>query len=258
MEKNRNPIVFQDYLVENDQNFIVSLCRNALTCKEKSGYTLSEISIETDISMEQLKSLLYNENKDYKISTIVKYAKFFGISIDELVGAGTLPSRTKKSLQTIRTLEPSYTEFFVWLIDFVHKSLTKPNIRQKCVPMICPNLTKNGNMEIHLREIKDEPIDISHVDKETRSKTIMAIKVPNNQYMPMYCCHDILLIANDRVPYPHETFLILLDGFLYFCHRRERKDGKKRIVEFYSIVDNGLRANEEDVDQKIGYVAGVI
>ena len=93
-------------------------------------------------------------------------------------------------------------------------------------------------------------IDITEIDKEYSCKVFFGITMPCDHYMPAYSPYDILLIANDRQPTPHENSLIRVNGCLFIA--------KKKNNEYFSIRDGKFRLNEHEIDEHIGYVACTI
>ena len=87
MPKNqKHNINFTD-LVSNPQNYVDSFRKNIFTLMDAYDCTLKELSEKADMPYETLKSFLYGDSKDCKLSTAVKISRAFNLSIDEIVGA---------------------------------------------------------------------------------------------------------------------------------------------------------------------------
>ena len=77
-------------MVSNPTNYIDSFRHNIFQAMEEQDLSLRELSELADMPFETLKSFLYGNSKDCKLSTAVKLSRAFNVSIDELVGAETM------------------------------------------------------------------------------------------------------------------------------------------------------------------------
>lgn len=214
-----------------------------------------QLSEEAGISYETLKSLIYGDSKDVKLSTVVALASAFDISVDELAGSGTIEPIVAQSVQICRRLPASYVRFVRWAIRYYERMLSQKRVSTKAVNVMLPEYTNEGNIAL---SNNFELADISKLPNLIRPKIFVGFKLPCDNYMPHYGTGDILLIANDRKPMPNETSLISFDGYLWLAKRVEDKneDGEV-LVNYYSIRDGKFRVTEEDIDEHIGYIAGV-
>lgn len=257
MEKGINPTKYQSKLSANPQMSGDIFSRNVNICKKISGVTTNDIVEGSGLTIEAVKAVLYYENKNYNAATVAALAKYFKVTMDELYGAESMNAATKDGLQTLRLMDSSYHDFFRWLIKYAYNFMHREKVKNKAVALLSPHCNKeHGNLSIRLRDL-NETIDISSCDPAIRSKVLLAVKIPCEHYMPLYFRNDILLIANDRVPFPEEVCVVELDGFLWFAYcRDEIIDGEKKAA-LYGVTDQKFRYFVEDVDQVVGYVAGV-
>lgn len=242
-------------LISEPDNFIHSFRRNISVYVDQKGITLQEVAELADISLSTLKSFLYGDSKDCNLSMAVKLARVFGVSIDELVGAGTLPEQTRDSIQTLRQLPDSFTHYLRWEIHFHEQMLKTKKVTEKSIEVMCAKIGENGNMRL---SNDMEVLDIRHLSDGIKPKVFVGVKIPTNLYAPKYFEGDILLIANDRVPLPGEHIVMCYSGNIWVLEKGTSKDdtGKKEVC-YYSIRDGGRRASEQDVQFIIGYVAGI-
>ena len=97
--KNQNPKIFETKMVEKSTKYIDIFRKNIDMLMVEHDYTIKETAEIADISYDTLKTFLYDkEAKDCRLSTAVKLARAFNISIDELVGAGTFKPITADRL----------------------------------------------------------------------------------------------------------------------------------------------------------------
>jgi len=239
-------------MVVNPENYMESLRKNILLFTAEGDMTLHELSESADISYETLKSLVYGDSKDCKLSTVVALARALGISVDELVGSMTIEPVVAESMQITRNLPDTYVRFVRWAIRYYERMLETKQVSYKAVSIMIAELTNEGNVlltnnfEIH---------DISGVPEIVRPKIFMGIRLPGDGYMPHFGEGDILLIANDRKPMPNETAVIIYGGYMWLAKRKPIGDTPGKFG-FYSIRDGKFRVLEKDVEEIIGYVAG--
>lgn len=243
-------------LVTDSNNYMNSLRQNIQLLMGANDMTLLQLSEHAGISYETLKSLIYSDSKDCRMSTVVAIAKAFGISVDELTGAGTMEPVVAESVQICRRLPANYVRFVRWAIRYHERMLSTKMVSQRAVNVMLLECTNEGNVQL---TNNFELADIDSMPNIIRPKIFMGFRLPCDNYMPMYGSGDILLIANDRKPMTNEVSVIALGGFVWLAHRSEDKNEDGSItVNYYSIRDGKFRVSEKDIDEHIGYVAGVI
>lgn len=242
-------------LVTHDTDFMKSFRQNLLMYVSEKDISIHDIAEEADISFETLKSLIYGDSKDCKLSTAIALAKALGVSVDELVGCGTIEPDVKESIAITRNLPSTYVHFVRWAIRFYERMLSEKQLSNKAVNIMLPTCNNEGNICL---TNNFETKDFSDIKELVRPKVFMGIKLPCDAYMPIYAENDVLLIANDRLPMPNETAVIIYGGFMWLAKRRvdTLPDGTKK-AGFYSIRDGKFRVYESDIEELIGYVADI-
>lgn len=242
-------------LVAEPTNYINSFRKNIFMYIERKDITLAEVAELADIPTSTLKTFLYGDAKDCHLSTAVKLAKVFRVSIDELVGCGTISPQTCESLQLIRQLPESYTHFVRWITRYHHNMLTSNKVSNYSIEIMLIECNEFGNLKMTNNfYVKD----ISGMDKELRPKIFMGIRIPTNMYAPIFYESDVLLIANDRNPRPTEKTLILIDDSIFFLNRREESEDGVKHINYYSIRDGRKIADESKITLEVGYVVKVV
>ena len=217
---------------------------------EESGMTLHQVSKKANIPYSTLNSFLYSYQKDCKLSTAVKLAKAFGVSVDELVGCGTLLDEEIFSIETARNLSERSRYLICWLIEYEERMNTLGERRRTVNVM---NVDIRHGIDWY-PSYNFENVDISHLPNPLKPRVFVGIKMPNNSYMPTYAPGDILLIANDRPAGESEHVVVIFYGKIYIG-KRVVEDG---VAKLYSIRDVKFRAYESELDSVIGYVVDVI
>lgn len=242
--------------LRNDpENYMTSFRENVRMYVDQKDITIEEIAERADLPSSTLKSFLYGRTKDCSLSSAIKLAKVFSVSVDELVGCGTISPQTCESLQIVRTLPESFTHFVRWAIHY-HKDMLENNqVSDKAIEVMLAEESPDGNFKM---TNNFDIIDISELNKDLLPKIFMGIKIPSDRFAPKYFESEILLIANDRVARPTEPVVVCTDDNMWLLYRREEKIDGKVVVNYYSIRDNKLRTTEDRIQMTLGYVAKAI
>lgn len=238
-------------MVKKNTKYIDVFRRNIDILMEKYDYTIKETAEIADISYDTFKTFLYDkEARDCRLSTAVKLARAFHLSIDELVGAETIEPRAMENLQIYRTLPEGSKALLDWHVKnqkFVHE---KHN-NKKIINLMLPICNSNGNLQM----TNDyEEMDIEHIGDELFHKVYLGIKIPCLHYLPHYTQGDVLLLANDRDAMHGENTVIVINNILVIT-RRTVENGN---VKYYGIRDGKLRSENPDHVEVLGYVAKII
>jgi len=240
-----------DKFREKQVSYIDAFRRNLDALMAEHDYTIRETSELADISFDTFKTFLYDkEAKDCRLSTAVKLAKAFHISIDELVNAGTFEPAALESIKTYRTLPVGSRRFIDWHINN-QKFLHEEHNKKKMVNVMQPLCAGNGDM----KTTNDyELMDISHLGDDLAYKIFLGIKIPCLHYLPHYTEGDLLLIANDRDAMRGENTLITFNDNLVIINRKIENG----VENYYGLRDGRPRPVDPDHVQVIGYVAKII
>lgn len=232
-------------------NFMSAFRNNMYRYIADKDITMSDISKKSDVPMSTLNNFLYGNSQDAKLSNAIKLARALELSIDELVGADTIPELTRESIRMCRDLPENDLYLVRWFIRYLNSLNTQNEPNKRYVSVMEVECNENGNLKITSVYSK---ADITNVNDEVKGKVFFGITMPCEHYMPYYSPYDILLIANDRSPRLSENCLIRMNGLLHIA-KRKTENG---IARYYSIRDGKYRVNESDIDELIGYVAGKI
>ena len=236
-------------------NYMNCFRRNISMYIEQKEITLQEVAELADISLSTLKSFLYSDTKDCNLSTAVKLARVFKVSVDELVGCGTLSPQTCESLQTVRLLPESFTHFVRWSIHYHYNLLTSKKVTDKAIEVMNAVVGECGNLKMTNRM---SVIDISGLNDDIRPKVFMGIRIPCKHYMPLYSEGDILLIANDRNARTGELVVIGVGENMWILKRKDEVENGEKVVNYYSPRDGRKRVSGHEVRFILGYVVKVV
>lgn len=242
-------------LTVRPNDYMTAFRRNVSLYIDQKEITLQEVAELADISLSTLKSFLYGDSKDCSLSLAVKLSRVFEVTVDELIGAGTMEQQTCNSLQTLRKMPESFTHFLRWEIHFHHNMMVTKKVENKLIDVMQAKVGEQGNMVINNNM---DVLDVSHLSDNVKAKVFMGIKIPDNMYNPEYFKGDILLLANDRTPLNGDRVVICYADNMWILECRYETDSKgKKELNYYSVRDGGKRATEDQVQFIMGYIAKV-
>lgn len=250
MKKQKDLSFQNERMVKISVDFSDTLRSNIFKYAEDKRMTIVDIANKSDIPINTLNSFLHHFSNDMKVFNAVKIAKTLGISIDELVGADTLPELTKESLALCRNLPENDLYLVRWFIRYLDALNKKSEPNKRYISAIIPTLTNNGDFKI---SSEYEKIEITDLKEPLRSKIFVGCRIASDYYMPHYIPGDVILIANDRPPKPNENVIVRTGKYLFIVKRKIENGTAK----YYSIRDGKYRIDEEEVDELIGYIAYV-
>lgn len=251
MKEQKNLIKKRNCVVKNHVDLSESFRQNIWKYSELNEMTIVDVANASGIPINTINSFLHHVSNDMKSGNVAKIAKVFGITIDELVGADTLPELTKESLSICRNLPDNDLMLVRWFIRCLADLNGKNEPNKRYVKVMLPEEDNDGNCKL---VSKFENMEISDLQEPLRSKIFMGFKVISDYYLPYYKPNDIILIANDRPAKFNEHVLVRVGDFIYIV-KRVSENG---IGKLYSIRDNKYRIDESEIDESIGYIAYVV
>lgn len=234
-------------LEHQPDNYMKSLKNNLMMYVGQKEITLNELADKADVSVNTLKTLIYGYSDDCHLSTVVKLAKALCVSVDELVGCGTLSPQTCDSLQTVRLLPESFTHFVRWAIHYHFDMLNSAKVTEKSVEVMMAEVSECGNLRM---TNNFDVMDISDFSDAIRPKIFLGIRIPNDSYSPFYLENDVIYVANDRNARMDEHVIVCISDNMWIL--------KKKADGYYSIRNNRLFAKEKEIQLLLGYVVNAI
>lgn len=255
MQKEKIQKISRNLSVNRD-NYMDSLRKNLDMFLSQTNFTIKGLSDAADIPPSTLNNILYSNLSDCKVSTIVRLARALHVSVDELLGSGTLSDEERYSLASARSL-PEHSRYLIqW---FIHRQLEIQNNNKKGADKIIPIMLLETDSAGNLHTTnKYHKLDITHLPDDKRPQIFLGIKLGCDYYMPYYTPYDILLIANDRKPKSNENSVIIYGNQVFIAHRQVDYEENHEIARYYNIRNDRFFVNEEDVDETIGYIVQVL
>ena len=255
MRKMKKPKNLERKLVKNPTNPTDALRKNVTMLMDIYGYTLMETATKADLSFESFKSFLYGKSDTCRLSTAVKLARVFDVSVDEIIGAETISYEMEEYINMYKTL-PDYSQYLVKY--FVRHQYSvyqhRETVREKTISVLKPQCVDSY---LQMTNVTEE-ISIDHLNEDIKLKVRVGVKIPCEHYMPLYSPYDILLIASDREAHNGERCVIKRNNNLFIVEKKMYiKDGEKR-SEYVSLMNSDFNVPDTEIDDKLGYIVGFL
>ena len=242
-------------LVKNSTNPTSALRQNVDILMDIYGYTISETAERANLSLENFKSFFYGRSEEVRLSTAVKLARLFGLSVDELCGAETVSNEMEEYINMYKEL-PEHSQY---LVRYFIKHQNNIYKRREAMGKKVISVLKPQCIDSYLQTTNvTEELCIEHLNENIKSKILLGVKIPCEHYMPIYSPYDILLIAADREAQHGERCVIERNNKLFIVEKRIYiKDGVKR-SDYVSLMNSRFVIPDTEIDEKLGYVAGFL
>lgn len=253
MQDKKNKKTYEK-LVSNPTNFIDSFRKNIFHLMEVRDWSLRELSEKADMPFETLKSFLYGDSRDCKLSTAVKLAKAFDLSIDELVGSETMHPLSKESLAMCRHM-PDYVVYLIR--SFIrHQYRLQSQFPEESIniPVLLPEC-QNGYLQT---TNITETVCIDHLTNGLKSRICLGLKIPCEHYEPFYMPNEIILLAADRDGQHNERCVISYKGNFFLAKKIFFIENGTKKFKYVSLINGKNEILPSDIDEKIGYVVGYL
>ncbi len=246
--------ILNENLVKNPTNFIDSFRHNIDLLMEEQDLSLRELAEKADMPYETLKTFIYGSTRDCKLSTAVKLAKAFNISIDELVGADTMHPLSRESLSLCRKM-PDYVVYLIRsFIRHQYNLHCKFDEKSINIPVLLPEC-KNGYLQT--TNITDT-VCIDHLTSEVKTRVCLGLKIPCEHYEPYYMPDEIILLAADREGQHNERVVVSYKGNFFLAKKIYYIENGQKKFKYVSLIEEKREILPSDIDDKLGYVVGYL
>lgn len=253
--KKEKLINFPLSLSENQGNHLISFRQNIDYMMELHDMTLKELAEKADIPYGTLNTFLYDkEAKDCKLSTAIKISKVFGISVDELVGAGTIEPKSKESLAMARSMPDHVMYLIRSFIRHQYKMFSNLDPSSVHIPVLLPECVNTRLRTTNVTKV----MRIDHLSDSIKSKVVMGLQIPCEHYEPHYMPNDILLLAADRDGLNNEKCVIVYKGNYFIAIKKISIVSGEKKVKYVSVLDGKNEVSRGEIEDKLGYVVGYL
>ena len=248
-EKNTNIYL---KLVSNRDNYMSSLRDNVGLLRTEKKWSVRVLAEKANISEDTLNTFLKGTSKDCNLSTVVKLARALGVTIDELVGAGTMSDGTRECVSRCRVMPQHFVNLARSYIRHIYKLYEKTESKEPRL-VILPECRRG-----HLQTTNvTAEIDVSHLPSNTIGRIAHGLMIPCDHYEPYFLKDEIILLAVDRDGQDGEMCVISHNGEYYIVRKKMYiKDGQKKWK--YMSLFTEKEFLKEEIEDKLGYVVGFL
>ena len=251
MENEKNTNIYLK-LVSNRDNYMSSLRDNVGLLRTEKKWSVRVLAEKANISEDTLNTFLKGTSKDCNLSTVVKLARAFGVTIDELVGAGTMSDGTRECVSRCRVMPQHFVNLARSYIRHIYKLFEKTDSKEPRLVML-PEC-RRGHLQT--TNVTTE-IDISHLQKGTISRIAHGLRIPCDHYEPYFLKDEIILLAVDRDGQDGEICVISHDGEYYIVRKKMYIENAQKKWKYMSLFTEKEFLKEE-IEDKLGYVVGFL
>lgn len=241
-------------LVTNHENYMESLVENIEILRNHYNWSVQKLAEKADMSPDSLRSLLRGKAKDCNLVTVVKLARAFNISIDELIGAETIHPLSRESFAICRNLPDHFVYIVRSYIRHINKMIQREEQKEHLIPVILPKC-QNGSLKT---TSVTEVINVNHLSNNIKSKVACGIKIPCDHYEPHYMPDETILLAVDRDGLHNEECVVSYRGNYFLAIKKFYIENGIKKIKYVSILDGKTEMLRNEIDDKLGYVIGFL
>ncbi len=186
-----------------------TLRNNLKRLSKEHKMTLNTLSIRADLSEDTLRSLIYSQSKDVKVSTIAKIADVFQCSIDSLLGRSVYSFQEEYIIEQLRQLSSRSQRAILALIDIEAKTTLHSSYAG--TDFITVFLPTGNLIDGQFYDTSSfETLDISAYPNSLKASVDFGFKILSENFLPLYEKNDILLLSRRQLP-EHNDITMYLD-----------------------------------------------
>lgn len=242
-------------LTTNRNDFMSAFRHNIDMYIAEKDITIRELSEAADIPYSTLNTFIYGTSKDCNLSTAVKLARALNVTIDELVGAGTIEDDTRECVALARNLKDHHRYVIRTFVRHQYDLHGDVPATRKQISVLLPECN-NGNLKT---TIVSEPLNLDHLQLDIKSSVCLGLRIPCKHYEPYFLQNEIVLLGADRDGRNNEKCVVVYNGNLYICIKRIEFINGVKEVKYLSLMDGkNVLFRREEIDDKMGYVIGFL
>ena len=215
----------------------------------KNKITKEELAERCDLPLETIRNIYYGKTNDPKVSTVIKIANVFNLSVNCMVGECQHTRDEKVLLQYYRAC--GHHGKGLVLLTAKYEALTAKDEREAKDKHKIPCLIPKGNMRqgIVYDDAETEEIYTTNIE------AYVGIKMTNNDLVPVYCKGDIVLVAN-RFP-SHKEYGVFYQGGKAYIRQYIEENNIYRLKCLHNYSEDMIFKRMDEIEY-IGTCCGVI
>ena len=216
------------------------LCERVRQLTHEKGWSLQHLADISDLPLETVRNIYYGKTPDPKVSTVMKLAKSFNMTVNCLMGQCSHTPQERAILINYRKCG-NHGKSIIELIAKYEASAMKNDRETKDKHMI-PCIIPQGSMCKGIVYDMCETVEIETTVKEA----YIAIRMISNDLAPTYCKGDTLLFEN-RFPEVGEKAAFYIGDRVYIRKYLE-EDHQYRLKCLHSQDTDIILKRMDEVD----------
>ena len=250
--KNQNEENIYLKLVTNSDNWMDAFRQNIGILRVHYGWSVRVLAEKADVSDNTINKIVQGKTNDCDMSIVVRLARAFNVSVDELIGASTIEPETRACVAKCRAMPWHFRNLARSYIRHIYTLWLKsksPEVRLVITPECKRGHLQTTNITM--------TVDISHIPQSAIGRVAHGLLIPCDHYEPYFMQGEIILLAVDRDGQDGEMCVISHNGEYYIVRKKMYiVDGQKK-WKYMSLFTN-REFLKEDIEDKLGYVVGFL
>ena len=204
------------------------------------GWTIQMLAKIADLPEETVRNIYYARTPDPKISTIMKLAKAFGISVHCLMGECEHTSEERELIRNYKTCGNHGKALIASIARYEAKTMKelRENPNEHSVPLIIPQGEIRQGFVFETCDTKEIMTSVQ--------ESYIGIQITTNDLAPMFCKNDILLFEN-RFPRHGEKAAFYYDKKIYI-RKFVEEDGQYKLQCLHKYDKDIILKRMDEVD----------
>ena len=166
------------------------LCERLRQLTNEKGWSLQQLAEISDLPLETVRNIYYGKTPDPKISTVMKLAKSFNLTVNCLMGQCSHTPQERAILINYRNCGKHGKSIIELIAKYEASAMKKEREKdgRHMIPCIVPEGTVSHGIIYDMCETVEIETDVK--------EAYIAIRMVSNDLAPTYCKGDILLFEN--------------------------------------------------------------
>ena len=166
------------------------LCERLRQLTNEKGWSLQQLAEISDLPLETVRNIYYGKTPDPKISTVMKLANSFNLTVNCLMGQCSHTPQERAILINYRNCGKHGKSIIELISRYEASAMRKEREKEgrHMIPCIVPEGTVSHGIIYDMCETVEIETDVK--------EAYIAIRMVSNDLAPTYCKGDILLFEN--------------------------------------------------------------
>lgn len=216
------------------------LCERLRQLTNEKGWSLQQLAEISDLPLETVRNIYYGKTPDPKISTVMKLANSFNLTVNCLMGQCSHTPQERAILINYRSCGKHGKSIIELISRYEAKAMKKEREKEgrHMIPCIVPEGTVSHGIIYDMCETMEIETDVK--------EAYIAIRMVSNDLAPTYCKDDVLLFEN-RFPMNGEKAAFYKGDRIYIRKFLEEGNGY-RLKCLHSQDEDIILRRMDEVD----------